>query len=363
MQKRNNQEGIMKQDTYLIVMAGGIGSRFWPMSTEEKPKQFLDMLGTGRTLFQHTIDRFQGICPIENVLVVTSQKYTGLVKEQYPTLIDENILAEPCMRNTAPCIAYASYKIKKINIQATIIVTPADHLIEEAELFQNAILKGLDFVESHPAILTLGIHPRHAETGYGYIQMKEKNKEIAEVSAFKEKPDLATAESYLLDGSFLWNSGIFLWSVNSIISAFEKYNPNMAQAFEEGMSSYYTDKEQDFINKTYPDIENVSIDYCILEKADNLFVQKVTFNWSDLGTWSALWEKSKQTGNGNISSAPRSAFYESSNNMVQVNPEKTVIVQGLTDYIIVEANNILLICSKKEEQRIKSFLNDSKKLN
>lgn len=346
----------MKQDTYLIVMAGGIGSRFWPMSTEEKPKQFLDMLGTGRTLFQQTIDRFQDICPIENVLVVTSEKYTGIVKEQYPRLMDENILSEPCMRNTAPCIAYANYKIKKINREATIVVTPADHLIADTGLFQQAILKGLDFVESHPAILTLGIHPRHPETGYGYIQMSEKDKEIAAVSAFREKPDLDTALSYMADGSFLWNSGIFLWSINSIVAAFEKYSPELARTFEEGIPFYYTGKEQEYINKIYPGCENISIDYSILEKADNLYVQKVNFDWSDLGTWSALWEKTQKADFGNASSSANSSFYESSNNMVHVSPGKIVVVQGLNDFIIVEANNVLLICKKKEEQRIKEFL-------
>jgi len=349
----------MKQNTYLIVMAGGIGSRFWPVSTEQKPKQFLDMLGTGRTLFQQTIDRFRDICPIKNMLVVTSEKYTGIVKEQCPELTGENILAEPCMRNTAPCIAYASYKVKKINTEATIVVTPADHLIADTGSFQQAILKGLDFVESHPAILTLGIHPRHSETGYGYIQMKEKDKEIAAVSAFKEKPNRDTAIAYLADGSFLWNSGIFLWSVNTITDAFRKYSPVMARTFEKGSSFYYTSDEQDYINKIYPDCENISIDYSILEKADNLYVQKVTFDWSDLGTWSALWEKYPKTAFDNASSTGKAAFYESSNNIVHVSPGKSVVVQGLNDYIVVEANNTLLICSKKEEQRIKDFLKNN----
>ncbi|MEN6454150.1 MAG: sugar phosphate nucleotidyltransferase [Prolixibacteraceae bacterium] len=346
----------MKQDTYLIVMAGGIGSRFWPVSTEEKPKQFLDMLGTGRTLFQQAIDRFLDVCPIENILVVTSEKYTGIVKDQYPLLMDDNILAEPCMRNTAPCIAYACYKIKKINTEATIVVTPADHLIADIDLFQQSIMKGLDFVESNQAILTLGIHPRHPETGYGYIQMKEKDSEITKVNTFREKPDLDTAVSYLAEGGFLWNSGIFLWSIHAIIAAFEKYSPRIARVFEEGIPHYYTAKEREYINKIYPDCENISIDYCLLEKADNLYVQKASFDWSDLGTWSALWEKTGKNECGNASSSSHSFFYESANNMIQVSPGKTVVVQGLNDYIIVEANNTLLICGKKEEQRIKEFL-------
>ncbi len=349
----------MKQNTYLIVMAGGIGSRFWPVSTDKKPKQFLDMLGSGKTLFQQTIDRFQNICPVENILVVTSEKYTGIVKEQYPWLMDENILAEPCMRNTAPCIAYACYKIKKINTDATIVVTPADHLIEDTRSFQQAVLKGLDYVESNPVILTFGIHPRHPETGYGYIKMSEKDKEFTAVNAFREKPDLNTANAYLAEGSYLWNSGIFLWSVNTIIKAFEKYSPELAGIFEKGTPFYYTSGEQEYINKVYPGCENISIDYRIMEKADNLYVQKVDFEWSDLGTWSALWEKTRKTAFGNASSSANSSFYESSNNIIHVSPGKTVVVQGLNDYIIVEANNTLLICSKKEEQRIRDFLKDN----
>ncbi|MGD9558971.1 MAG: mannose-1-phosphate guanylyltransferase [Mangrovibacterium sp.] len=346
----------MKQDTYVIIMAGGIGSRFWPVSTEEKPKQFLDMLGTGRTLFQQTVDRFLDICPIDNMLVVTSGKYIATVKEQYPLLMEDNILAEPCMRNTAPCIAYACYKIKKINTQATIVVTPADHLITHTDQFQQTILKGIDFIEANPVLLTLGIDPRHPETGYGYIQMKNKELEISEVLTFREKPDLNTAMAYLAEGGFLWNSGIFLWSVTAITRAFENYSPAIAAAFEEGTPYYYTDKEQEYIDHVYPGCENISIDYSILEKAGNLYVQKAGFDWSDLGTWSALWEKTAKTEYGNASSSPHSFFYESADNMVHVAPGKTVVIQGLNDYIVVEANNTLLICSKKEEQRIKEFL-------
>ena len=348
----------MKQNTFLIIMAGGIGSRFWPMSTEEKPKQFLDMLQSGRTLFQHTIDRFQGICPIEQILVVTSARYKQLVKEQCPELLDENILAEPCMRNTAPCIAYASYKIKKVNPEANIIVAPSDHLIEEPDLFRQTIETGLEFIATHRAILTLGIEPRHPETGYGYIQTSEKDQEIAKVIAFKEKPDLATAEKYLADGGYFWNAGIFLWSLPTIISAFESYAPSLAMNFGKGLPLYYTEQEQAFIDHIYPQCENISIDYSIMEKASNLFVQKAGFSWSDLGTWSALWEKSAKNSEGNVSSQSHTAFYESSGNLIHINSGKSVIVQGLSDYIIVEANNVLLICQKKEEQRIKHFLAD-----
>ena len=347
----------MEQNVWLIVMAGGIGSRFWPVSTEEKPKQFLDMLGIGKTLFQQTIDRFNDICPKENIVVVTSQKYTGIVKEQCPELLCENILAEPFMRNTAPCIAYACYKIKKKDPQAIVVVTPADHLIFETGIFQQAINNGIVFVKSRSAILTLGITPHSPETGYGYIQMDDKNEDFSKVRAFKEKPDYVTAEAYLNAGGFLWNAGIFLWNNDTIISAFEKYNPKMANAFSKGESFYYTDREQDFINNIYPDCENISIDYCIMEKADNLYVCEAHFQWSDLGTWSALWEKADKNLQGNSSSSKKTSFYESSNNIVHVDSQKKVVIQGLNNFIVVDANDVLLICSKKEEQRIKEFKN------
>ncbi|MGE4586548.1 MAG: mannose-1-phosphate guanylyltransferase [Mangrovibacterium sp.] len=346
----------MEEAIYLIVMAGGIGSRFWPVSTEEKPKQFLDMLGTGRTLFQQTIDRFQNLCAPDHMIVVTAEKYTGTVKAQCPELEARNILAEPCIRNTAPCIAYASYKIWKQNKNALIVVSPADHLIADRGKFERSIRQGLEFSRSQKALLTLGIQPRRPETGYGYIQMKNKEEEITSVECFREKPDLNTAQSYLADGRFLWNSGIFIWSAETILHAFRKYAPAISAAFKGGLPFYDTPEEQNYINRIYPDCENISIDYSILEKAEKLFVQKVSFDWSDLGTWSAVWEKSAKTKAGNAVSAVKSHFYESSNNIVYVAAGKQVVIQGLNDYIIVEANDSLLICSKKEEQRIKEFL-------
>ena len=348
----------MNKNNYLVVMAGGIGSRFWPVSTAQKPKQFLDMTGSGRTLFQHTVDRFKAICPLGNILVVTSKDYIGIVKEQYPELLDGNILAEPCRRNTAPCIAYASYKIRKLNPKANIVVSPADHLIDETDIFQDTVSKGLQFTCENDAILTLGIFPRKPETGYGYIQTSDENEEIAQVKAFKEKPSLEIAREYLADGSYFWNAGIFFWSVSTIIEAFKRYSPALAKTFERGMDVFYTDAEANYISSVFPACENISIDYSILEKAQNLFVQKATFTWSDLGTWSALWEKANKNKAGNVFSSGKIAFYESSNNLVHTSGDKKVIVQGLNDYIIVEANNTLLICSKQEEQRIKQFLQD-----
>lgn len=348
----------MNKNNYLVIMAGGIGSRFWPVSTADRPKQFLDMLGTGRTLFQHTVDRFKTICPPDNILVVTSENYTAIVKQQCPELIDSNILAEPCMRNTAPCIAYACYKIKKLNPQANIVVSPADHLIEDIDIFQNEVEKGLDFIANNDAILTLGISPTRPETGYGYIETTDKNADIARVEAFQEKPNLSTAKEYLAKGGFYWNAGIFFWSLSTIISAFEKYNPKLAETFEKGFSKLYTEEETAFIQEEFPKCESISIDYSVMEKADNLFVQKATFSWSDLGTWGSLWEKSEKKKNGNVSNVTKTNYYESTNNLVHTNSLKQVIVQGLNDYIVVEANGTLLICEKREEQRIKEFLKE-----
>lgn len=342
-------------------MAGGIGSRFWPVSTAQKPKQFLDMLGTGRTLFQHTVDRFKAICPPENMLVVTSANYSALVKEQCSELLDGNILAEPCMRNTAPCIAYACYKIKKTNPQANIVVSPADHLIDSFALFQDTIAKGLEFTARNQAILTLGISPQRPETGYGYIQTSNKSAEIAQVKAFKEKPQLDIARQYLADGGYYWNAGIFIFRVETMIKAFEQYQPTLAESFKEGDNFFNTPQETSFINQVYPSCENISIDYAVMEKAQNLYVQKASFSWSDLGTWSALWDKVQKTGQGNHANSTYSAFYESSNTLVHLSTIKNVIIQGLNDYVVVEANGTLMICSKQEEQRIKQFLQDIEK--
>ncbi|PTN07218.1 mannose-1-phosphate guanylyltransferase [Mangrovibacterium marinum] len=348
----------MNQTNYLVIMAGGIGSRFWPVSTAQTPKQFLDMLGTGRTLFQHTVDRFKTICPPENILVVTSESYTEIVKEQCPELLDANILAEPCMRNTAPCIAYASYKIKKLNPKANIVVSPADHLIEDLDIFRKEVEKGLEFTANNKAILTLGISPTRPETGYGYIETTDKDADIARVAAFKEKPNLATAQEYLSQGGYYWNAGIFFWSVSTIIAAFEKYNPTLATTFQKGFDQLNTPQENTFIREEFPKCESISIDYSVMEKADNLFVQKATFSWSDLGTWGSLWEKSTKSQAGNVSAAAKTKFYESANNLVHTSSLKQVIIQGLDDYIVVESKGTLLICKKQEEQRIKEFLKD-----
>lgn len=340
-------------------MAGGIGSRFWPASTSEKPKQFLDMLGTGETLLQHTVNRFNGICSKEHILIVTSESYVDLVKQQIPGIQEDNILAEPCARNTAPCIAYATYKIRTQNPNANIIVSPADHLILDITLFQREVLAGLQFTSDRNAILTLGIQPHRPETGYGYIQTSDKNAVIAQVRAFKEKPKLEIAQEYLANGGYYWNAGIFIYKVQTMIEAFEKYNSSLASTFAAIEEKLGTEAEKEIIQEVFPTCESISIDYSVMEKADNLFVQKATFSWSDLGTWTSLWEKRNKLDNDkNTSSALVSKFYESSNTIVQTETINKVVVQGLHDYIVVEANGVLMICSKQEEQRIKEFVAD-----
>ncbi len=349
-------------------MAGGVGSRFWPMSTEEKPKQFLDVLGIGKTLLQQTVARFKTVAPAENILIVTSAKYKTLVAEQCPELLVSNILLEPCMRNTAPCIAYAAYKIKGLNPDANIVVAPSDHLITNEAEFIRIIENGLDFTANNDTLLTLGIQPHRPETGYGYIQADasheslvnsksiiDNGQPITKVKAFKEKPDLTTAKSYLEAGNFFWNSGIFLWSLKSILSAFESFVPEVAGIFQKGDIFYNTEKEQAFIDEMFPTCTNISIDYAVMEKADNIFVQPADFGWSDLGTWGSLWEKRERCQQGNTVVGEKVHVFESSNCIVNMPKDKKVVIQGLDDYIVVEDNETLLICKKEEEQRIKEF--------
>ncbi len=367
-------------------MAGGIGSRFWPMSTAAKPKQFLDVLGIGKTLLQQTVDRFKSIAPAENILVVTSAKYKQLVQEQCPELLESNILLEPCMRNTAPCIAYACSKIKGLCKDANMVVAPSDHLITKEEEFIRIIENGLAFTEKDDVLLTLGIEPHKPETGYGYIQAqddksKEKNQSLhigsegvsyetmtnhsqtisqakpLQVQAFKEKPDLQTAKEYLHKGNYFWNSGIFLWSLSSISKAFDRHLPDLKDIFRKGKQYLNTDKEQEFIDSMFPFCPSISIDYGIMEKADNIYVQPADFGWSDLGTWGSLWEKREKSEEGNTVVGDKTHLFDSSNCIVNMPLNKKVVIQGLENYIIVEENDTLLICKKEDEQRIKEFQN------
>lgn len=344
---------------HLVIMAGGIGSRFWPMSTPERPKQFIDVLGTGRTLLQLTVDRFKGICPVENVWVVTSARYKGLVREQLPDIPDTNILLEPCMRNTAPCIAYVAWKIKKKDPQANLVISASDHIVLDATEFARVIRKGLEFVSGEEKILTLGMYPTRPETGYGYIKIKDNREnaeeEIREVDGFKEKPDLKTAERYLSEGGYYWNAGIFLWNVQTIEKAFRDNQPDMADLFDSLEDVFYTSDEQVAIDLKFPDCKNISIDYAIMEYSPNIYVFPASFGWSDLGTWGSLYEQLPKDNAANAVVGAKVGLIESSGCVVHVSDDKKFVIQGLDNYIIAEHNNVFLICRKSDEQRIKEF--------
>lgn len=341
-------------------MAGGIGSRFWPMSTIERPKQFVDVLGTGRTFIQMTLDRFKGIIPPENIWVVTSQTYRDVVSEQLPEIPEGNILLEPCRRNTAPCIAYASWRIKSIDAKATIVVSPSDHLVLDVAEFQRVIKSSLDFASDSDAIVTLGMKPTRPETGYGYIQAdlsypSVRNKEIFRVDAFREKPDLATATKYITQPYMLWNSGIFIWNVSTIVNALRVHAPEINDIFENLLPVYGTAEEQDIINQEFPKCESISVDYAILEKSDEIYCFPASFGWSDLGTWGSLRENVTRDHNGNAIIGENVSTYESRNCVIHCSQERKVVVQGLDGYIVAEKDNTLLICKLSEEQRIKLF--------
>ena len=347
-------------NNHLVIMAGGVGSRFWPMSTSDFPKQFIDVIGCGRTLIQLTYDRFKGICLPENVWVVTSEKYADEVKRQLPEIADDHILREPCRRNTAPCIAYVSWKIKARNPKANMVVTPSDHIVMDVKEFQRVICSAMKFTAKSDAILTLGMKPTRPETGYGYIEAdlsypSANNKEIYRVDSFKEKPNLMTAERYIQKNNFFWNSGLFVWNVNTVVNALRIYQPGISKVFEGLLPYYYTDKEQELINREFPNCDNISVDYAIMEKADEIFVFPANFGWSDLGTWGSLQMNMPKDAQGNALIGQNIHMYESKNCIVHTTQEKKVVVQGLDGYIVAEKDDILLICRLSEEQRIKEF--------
>lgn len=344
-------------NNHVVIMAGGIGSRFWPMSTPEKPKQFIDILGTGQTLLQATVERFRGICPIENVWVVTSRKFKELVKEQLPGLPDSNILLEPCMRNTAPCVAYVTWKIKKKHPDANLVISASDHIVTDPEEFRKVIRKGLEFTAGGERILTLGMKPTRPETGYGYIEVKSGNREgeIQKVEHFKEKPDRVTAESYLKAGNYTWNSGIFLWTAETVTKAFRKYRPGLAAVFDELDGYYYTPEEQERIDEIFPRCEKISIDYAIMEQAPNIYVFPADFGWSDLGTWGSLHELSEKDVCSNAVIGSQVKLVECKDCVVRVDDGMKMVLQGLEGYIVAEKNGVVLICRKEDEQRIKEF--------
>ena len=351
---------MVKTNNHLVIMAGGVGSRFWPMSTAEKPKQFIDVLGVGKTLIQLTVERFGNLVAPENVWVVTNQKYAPIVEEQLPDIPKTNILCEPCRRNTAPCIAYVSWRIKSNDPKANIVVTPSDHIVMDTAEFQRVIKECMRFTSETDAIVTLGMKPNRPETGYGYIQAdlstsSLRNKEIFRVDSFREKPDLKTAEQYIKKNYYFWNAGIFIWNVNTIVNAFRIYEPAMAKIFESMQSVYGTDKEQALINERFPECENISVDYAIMEKAEEIFVCPADFGWSDLGTWGSLHGQSKKDLYGNATIGQNISLIESHNCIVHTTQEKKVVIQGLDGYIIAEKDDTLLICKLSEEQRIKQF--------
>ena len=345
---------------HLVIMAGGVGSRFWPMSTPERPKQFIDVLGVGRTFIQQTVDRFKGVVDAENVWVVTSQKYANLVREQLPEIPASHVLLEPCRRNTAPCIAYAAWRIKAQDPKANMVVAPSDHIVMDGEEFKRVITSALAFTQTSDAIVTLGMKPTRPETGYGYIQAdlsspSLRNTGVFRVDSFKEKPDLATAKLYIRHDEYFWNSGIFVWNVNSIVNALRIYAPEISVIFERLLPVYGTAEEQQCIDDEFPKCTNISIDYAILEKADEIFVMPANFGWSDVGTWGSLITLAEKDAQGNAVVGQNVSLYETSGCMVHTTEERRVVIQGLKNCIVAEKDNTLLICQLSEEQRIKEF--------
>lgn len=378
----------MNKNNYCVIMAGGVGSRFWPFSRNHKPKQFLDFFGTGRSLLQMTIDRFRPIVPIENILIVTNVLYRDQVLEQIPDLKAEQVLCEPARRNTAPCIAYAAARIKAMEAirqkgerqKARIVVAPSDHLILQEETFRQTIQQGFDFIDKNDALLTLGMKPTRPETGYGYIQMGEdarkascslenareascsleaKGEGICKVKAFTEKPNLELAKVFLESGDFLWNSGIFIWSLDSILNAFHAYLPEMANKFAEGENVMGTPEEDAFIQTMFPTCPNISIDYGVMEKAQNVYVIPSDFGWSDLGTWGSLYDLSDKDENENVTLHSDATYYDSHGNIVTLPKGHLAVVQGLEDCIVAESDGVLLICKRDAEQQIRQFFMDA----
>lgn len=344
----------MNSNYYAVIMAGGVGSRFWPVSTPEFPKQFHDMLGSGETLIQKTFSRLSQLIPKENILVLTHEKYNDIVMEQLPSVSQEQIILEPAMRNTAPCILYASMKIQKMNPNALMVVAPSDHWIEDEMQFVANLQRAFDFCERENILMTLGILPTYPNTGFGYIEFdKLDSRPVKEVVQFREKPDYVTARKFIQSRHFLWNSGIFVWSVKSILEAFEKFQPAMIAQFHEGAEKYNTEGEQEFINAFYPEVESISIDYAVMEKAKNVFVLPATFDWNDLGTWGSLYDKLPKDEDDNAIVNAKVFLENATNNIIRTETGKTVVIDGLSDYIIVDKKDVLLIYPKKKEQDIK----------
>jgi mannose-1-phosphate guanylyltransferase len=352
----------MKKDNYVAIMAGGIGSRFWPMSRTAFPKQFLDILDQGRTLIQSTYDRFAKFIPEENIYVVTSQQYEDIVANQLPKLNPENILCEPSRKNTAPCVAYISYKLQQLNPKSNLICAPADHLVSDTTAFTKVCIEALDFTAKHNALLTLGIKPTNPNTGYGYIQYEQSvTDNVYKVKTFTEKPDLELAKTFIASGDFLWNAGIFVWQTKNIIQAFENHLPEIHEVFDAEKASFNTSNEQKAIEKIYPLCVNISIDYGIIEKADNVYVIPSAFGWSDLGAWGSAYENLEKDYLENAVVGDNVMVFDAQKNMIHATDKKLVLLQGLEDFIVVDTTDVLLICKKEKEQQVKEYLAEVKR--
>jgi mannose-1-phosphate guanylyltransferase len=342
-------------------MCGGVGSRFWPFSKAAMPKQFIDFFGTGRSLLQMTVDRIEGIVPLENIILITNENYGNLIKQQLPQIKDSQILLEPARRNTAPCIAWAAHHIKALNPNAKMMVAPSDHLIINVEKFQQSVVSAFEFIETRDALVTMGIKPTRPETGYGYIQVGEHvHGNFWAVKTFTEKPDEDLARVLLKSGEFYWNSGMFFWNADSILNALNACAPEVNAVFEQGEQYFGTDQETDYINANFEACPNISIDFAVMEKAPNVFVETVDFGWNDLGTWRSLYEHSPKNKDGNVTQNCKALMFNSHNNIVAIQGDKLVVVSGLEGYIVADVDDALLIVPLEEEQKIKQYVNDVK---
>lgn len=352
----------MNKNLYVVLMAGGVGTRFWPYSRNSRPKQFLDVLGIGKTLLQSSYERFLPLCPPENIFVVTNEEHEAITRQQLPDLAPHQVLTEPMRKNTAPCIAFASYKINKLNPDAVMVVSPSDHLILNEADFQQTILKCLENADDQNKLITLGIKPTRPETGYGYIQYLEGKQALKKVKTFTEKPELALAKTFLQSGDFLWNAGIFIWGVKAILQAFQKYLPEMAEVFEEASLQFNTSTEKTALAAAYSQTKNISIDYGIMEKADNVYVWLSSFAWSDLGSWNSLYDNSAKDENNNAISGD-ALIYETRNSVIKGPKDKLIVAQGLNGYLIGAFDNVFIVCEKEKEELFRRFVNDIKSKN
>lgn len=353
----------MNQNHYVAIIAGGIGSRFWPKSRVGYPKQFLDILNTGKTLIQYTYERFKNFIPLENIYIVTSQEYVDIVKHQLEGINPNNVVSEPSRKNTAPCIAYISLKINKLNPNATLIVAPADHLILDSNTFEKMCNKAIDFVDSHDALVTLGITPTYPNTGYGYIQHEAEptDDDVYKVRTFTEKPNLELAKAFLMSGDFLWNAGIFIWKVAGILKSLEQYTPELFEIFVPEIEKLNTEAEKEAIDRIYPLCSNISIDYAVMEKADNVYVIPSSFGWSDLGTWASAYDNLEKDYLGNAIAGDKVLVIDCTQSMISAPHDKLLVLQGLNDFIVVDTDDVLLICKKDKEQEIKEYVAEVKR--